>query len=211
MNRRIARSTRIGTIVAAATLSLSGCVFTNPAVTATPYNAADGTSGVINGAAGNGPLRLVNFLVVASGANSPANVIGALVNDGNQSVQVQLAVSSSASNAGSPVGQTSVTVQPGTLVQVGPAGMTFALPQTPQPPGAMLWLQAQSPSGSVQFSVPVVAAVNQYATLTPASPSPTDTATPTPAGSGATTAATPGASGKAKPAKASSSPSPSAS
>ncbi len=72
------------------------------------------------------------------------------------------------------MGQATIQVGAGQIAQVGTAGQTLVLASTPQPPGAMLLMRAVTPAGgAVQFTVPVLAPVDQYASLTP-------TAAPTP-------------------------------
>ncbi len=154
---------------------LAACSFTNPATTATPYAASDGTNAELQDAATGDVVRLRNFLAVSSGAGSPGTVVGSIVNGGSQPVTVRLTVLDANQQ---PVGETSVDVSPRTLARVGPRGTTFDLPQVPSAPGANLTIQAATSGGSTQFTLPVLPPFNEYATLTPTVTPTTESASP---------------------------------
>lgn len=176
---RTRRLVAMGAAGAAAAAVLAGCSFTNPQTTATPYAASDGTNSELTDPASGETVRLRNFLVVAASKDAPGTVVGAVANDGAEPVTVQFSITAPASGGGAAptqVGQASVTVEPGALAQVGPGGTAFDLAQVPTPPGSVLTIQASTAGGSTTFPLPVMGALNQYATITP-------TATPSAAAS----------------------------
>lgn len=160
----------------AVVMLLGGCSFTNPATIATPYAASDGTNAQIG--TGADAVLLRNFLLVTSERDKPGAVVGAITNGGATSVQVTLSVlQPAADGAGqpTPLGETTVTVAPGEFVKVGPGDTVFNLPSVPTPPGSTLTIQAATATGGRQsFTLPVLAAVREYASLTP-TPTPTPT------------------------------------
>lgn len=161
--------------VAAAAL-LTGCSFTNPATVATPYAASDGTAGEVVNAATGESVKLRNFLLVGTEQGAGGVLAGAIANDGTQPVSVRLTVLDDADPAQpAPIGDVTVQVAPGELALVGPGGEAFDLASVPVAPGAKLLIEAATPGGSTRFPLPVVAAANEYATLTPAAPSPSAT------------------------------------
>ena len=194
--RRPARFVVTGAVAVGAALTLSGCVLTSPTVAGTPYPASDGSEATITDPATNSTIKLNNFLVVASAKGQPASLVGAIVNEGSDNVTVQLSVTDQ--GATSSLGDASVAAAPGKIAQVGPTGSALTISSVPQPPGSVLTLVARTTGGgSVHFTVPVLAATGDYATLTP---------TPTPTETPSTAAVTPSASAS-KSASASASPS----
>jgi hypothetical protein len=164
--RRPARIVATGAVAVGAALTLSGCVLTSPGVTQDPYAASDGSAGSITDPATNSTIKLENFFVVASAKGQPGSLVGAVVNTGTSNVTVQLSVADQ--TGGSSIGQTSVAANPGAIAQVGPAGTALTLASVPQPPGSVLDLVAKTDGGgSVHFTVPVLSATGQYASLTP--------------------------------------------
>lgn len=167
---RTRRLVAIGAAGVAAAAALAGCSFTNPQTIATPYAASDGTNSELTDPASGETVRLRNFLVVAASKGAPGAVVGAVANDGAKPVTVQLEISAPAAGgdaAPTPVGQTSVTVQPGQLALIGPGGAAFDVPQVPTAPGTVLTIKASTAGGSTTFPLPVQGALNQYATITP--------------------------------------------
>ena len=178
MTFRTRRLVAMGAAGVAAAAVLAGCSFTNPQTIATPYAASDGTNSEVTDPTSGETVRLRNFLVVAAAKDAPGAVVGAIANDGTKPVTVQFKVSAppSGGSAAQPLGSGSVTVEPGQLAQVGPAGTALDLASVPTAPGTVLTIEATTPGGTATFPLPVVAAVRQYATLTP-------TATPSAAAS----------------------------
>ena len=169
---RTRRLVAMGAAGVAAAAVLAGCSFTNPQTIATPYAASDGTNAEVVDPASGETVRLRNFLVVAAAKDAPGAVVGAVANDGSKPVTVQFTVNSPTGE----VGTGSVTVEPGQLAQVGPAGTALDLATVPSAPGTVLSITATTPGGSATFALPVMPAVREYATLTP-------TATPSAASS----------------------------
>ncbi len=193
--RRPARLARLGFTLAVAVLALTACELGNPATGTSPYPASDGTDGTITDPAGGTNISLQNFLLVSEGRGQPGNLVGAIANDGRASVTVSLTLykDDSAATASQSDGESSVEVPAGGLVTLGqPAAVatgaaapSLVLGSTPQPPGALLTLRAQTAAGgSVQFTIPVMAPVGPYSSLKPtAAPTPSSSATPTPSAS----------------------------
>lgn len=174
--RRPARIVAAGAVTVGAALTLSGCVLTSPVVTGTPYPASDGSAGTIDDPATNSTIKLQNFLVVATGKDQPGSLVGAITNTGGVGVTVQLAVADGVQTAA--IAETSVTATPGKSVLVGPTDTSLSLSSVPQPPGSVLTLTAKTDSGgTARFTVPVMAATGEYASLTP-TPSPSEPPAP---------------------------------
>lgn len=169
----LGRAAVVGVAVAAL---LTGCSFTNPATIATPYPPSDGTAGEIPDAASGGTLNLRNFLLVATAKGEPGTVAGALANDGTSAVTVTLRVLDDTNpDQPTPIGEAKVEVPGGGLVLIGPGGAALDVAAVPVTPGAKLLLEATTGAGSDVLQLPVLAAENEYATVTPtAAPSPTD-------------------------------------
>jgi hypothetical protein len=175
--RRPARIVATGVVAVGAALTLSGCVLASPAVVNTPYPASDGSTGTITDPATKSTIKLQNFLVVSGGQGKPGSLVGAVVNTGAADVSVKLTLT--AGKAGPSLGEISVATAPNKLAQVGPSNTALTVSSVPQPPGSVLTLIAKTDGGgSVQFTVPVMAATGEYATLTP-TPTPTPTVTKT--------------------------------
>jgi len=111
-------------VVAALTLALAGCTRTSPPGVLAVTDPGDGRSGAIGGDAGNGGVKLRNFLVVSEGNGKPGTLVGAISNETNGPVQVTLTVvQTDQSGQQSPIGSTSVSLKPSEFVQFGnPAG-----------------------------------------------------------------------------------------
>jgi hypothetical protein len=175
--RRPARFVATGVVAVGAALTLSGCVLASPAVTNNPYPASDGSAATITDPASKTTVKLVNFLVVGTAKDKAGSLVGSVINTGTADVTVQLSVTSDADGTTS-IGEAAIPVAGGKAVQVGPAATALTLSSVPQPPGSVLTLVAKTNGGgSVKVTVPVMAAANEYATLTP-SPTPTETPTP---------------------------------
>jgi hypothetical protein len=161
-------------------VGLSGCSGWAESITTIPYQAADGTNGQIGGFEGNGGLKLRNFLLVSEEENAPGVLVGAILNEGSRPVEVRLQVEAGQGDQSSALTQETVTAQPGVLLQLGVgSGDTFVqVPRIPQPPGSVLSLSVSTPDGGTQLALPVLAPVNEYASITPsARPSPSQSAT----------------------------------
>lgn len=165
----LGRVTRLGVLLSATALlagpALVGCSAMNPVATATTYAASDGMNGSIEDPATGVAVQLRNFLVVGTTKGSPGALIGAVVNQGTKDIKVDFTVLDAAGQ--SPVGTGSVTVKPGELMQVGPAGTPVTLASMPTDAGAVIKLKVDTVSGGEMLNLPVLAAEGPYASLAP--------------------------------------------
>jgi hypothetical protein len=146
--------------------TLAACATFSPTTTAVDANYGSGVSARV------GTIQARNLLVVGD-LGRAGLISGALVNTGTQPQTVTVRA----------VGQprpVEVQVAPGALVTLGAAGAgaTVVLGALPVPAGATMQVTLSTPSGGeVTSTVPVLAAVREYATLTPGTLTPT-TGTP---------------------------------
>jgi hypothetical protein len=197
----VLRPTRTGlAALALAAPVLAGCGL-SPAQTTVPYQPSDGVSAQV------GDVQVRNLLVVGSTADAPGVLSGVLVNGGTEQATVTLAA-----EGGQPV---PVDVPPGQSVQLGvqnPSAPMLPSPQSTtttyaqlspvgQPAGAVVPITLSSAAGgSTTVKVPVLAATNEYATLTPTSaPTGSPTLTQGPAPMTPTPSATPSGTPSATP------------
>jgi hypothetical protein len=208
--------------VAGVALALAGCTATNPQQTQYPFDAGEGRSARIGGTDDNSGIKLRNFLVVSNAQGGPGQVVGAISNATGQAADVQLAIVTTTPDGQSQAaGQTVVKVPAGGFVQLGsassassatagatasgadsggPAGQvaSFDLASTPAPPGAVVTMDARTPTiGGTSFEIPVLPATEYYATLLP-SGSASQPSTVTPSGS-LSPSANPSGAGKQVP------------
>jgi hypothetical protein len=165
----LGRVTRLGVLLSATALlaspALAGCSAMNPVATATTYAASDGVNGSIEDPAAGVAVQLRNFLVVGTKKGSPGALIGAVVNQGTKDVEVKFTVLDAAGQ--SPVGTGSITVKPGELMQIGPAGTPVSLASMPTDAGTVIKLKADTAAGGQMLDLPVLAAEGAYASLAP--------------------------------------------
>lgn len=160
------RAAVLAACLAISTLGLSGCAVLSPAVTATPYDAADGVNGEITGTE-SGTLKLRNFLVVGTAKGAPATLLGAITNDGNKPVEVKLDILPQ--GGGEPVASGTITAKPGQITLLGPQGEQVPISALPAAPGVVLRLSASTAAaGGTTINLPVLNQVGDYASLTPA-------------------------------------------
>jgi hypothetical protein len=212
-------SLRAGVAAAGVLLALAGCSVTNPATIATPFDPANGSNGQIDGEPGtgggdgnylgNGGIKLRNFLIVSSGGQAAGVVVGAISNDTDKPAQVSLTVANPSSDQAQELGTTTISLQPGEVVQLGnPAGASgaatpgssastpvgsepaqgqtvwFQVKNVSQPAGSFLQLLARDPArGSVNMNLPILPPVDEYASLTPTSGSPSASGSASPTAS----------------------------
>jgi hypothetical protein len=162
--------------MAAIALTLAGCAALSPAVTTTPYPAADGVQLDLPGTS----VKLRDFLVVGTAQGAPAEVIGVVINNGSSPIQISL--QADLGSTAQPT-QTLVRVEAQSLVRLGPdQAVQMELPQLPVAPGASTTISAATTAGgTASLVVPVLLAQGVYASLTPAptTAAPSPTATPT--------------------------------
>ena len=72
----------VALLVGAMALPLGACSFTNPKTTAVTYAASDGVNGEITDDATGTSIQLRNMLLVATEAQQPGLLIGAVNNEG---------------------------------------------------------------------------------------------------------------------------------
>lgn len=167
------RSTVTAAVLVAGALALSpalsACSFLNPKTTAVTYDASDGVNGQIVDEATGISIQLRNMLLVAAEPNAPGLLIGAVSNEGDQTVNVTLTV---LDDTGNPVGGGTVRARAQELTEIGGDGTTVRIASVPTAPGTNLLLQVDTPSGGDRLSLPVLAPEGPYADVTPsASPS----------------------------------------
>lgn len=144
--------------------ALSACSFTNPTTTATTYDAADGVNGAIEDDATGVSIELRNLSLVTTAAQAPGLLIGAIANQGEESVSVTLTVLDA---EGNPVGGGTVEAQAQELVQINGDGSAVRIASMPTAPGTNLQVQVETPSGGQRLTLPVLAAEGRYADLAP--------------------------------------------
>lgn len=172
---------RVAAVAAVAAVPLlSACSTLSPAQTAAPYSASDGSRVQL------GQLEGANLLVVGSAKGSAGVLSGALVNKGNDDLQVAV------STQGAPTPMT-ITVPGHGMVKLvadattstaGSVGSaTVLVPSLAQPPGSFVTVQlATRAGGQTQVQVPILLPQHEYASITPApsaTESPTQSAQPT--------------------------------
>jgi hypothetical protein len=161
-------------VTAALAVGLSGCSALNPSITTEPYQAAEGTNADLPGSA----VKLRNFVVVGATKGDPAEVLGAVSNDGT--TQVEVSLQATLGETAQPT-QTLITVGPNSSVQLGPdQQFEMTIPQLPVDPGATTELSAATATGGrVTLTVPVVRPEGEYASITPAPAGATEEPEPT--------------------------------
>lgn len=173
---RITRRRVAAAAAVAAVPLLSACSTLSPAQTAVPYSASDGSSVQL------GQLEGANLLVVGSAKGAAGVLSGALVNKGNEALQVAV------STQGSPTPMT-ITVPGHGMVKLvadatgataGAVGSaTVLVPSLAQPPGSFATVQlATRAGGQTQVQVPILLPQHEYASITPAPSTPAATESP---------------------------------
>jgi len=154
--------------------ALGGCSVMSPATTITPYAPSDGVNVNVSD-----DILLRNFLVVGAEKGGQGAVVGAIVNQGDRTVTVELATQ--LGEAAQP-SQTRVSVPPHGSVQVAPGEKNeMVVGELPVGPGEMLEMSAAAASaGARYFEAPVLQPEGPYASLTapPTTPPATPTAAP---------------------------------
>jgi hypothetical protein len=144
----------IATVLAlAAAATLSACGVATPQ-TALGYAASDGVDLQL------GALEGANLLVLTAAKGDPGTLIGALANNGDVPLTVQIGTADS---------PTSVTVAAHGIALLGPDHTAVPLPAVAAPPGALLEISVQSDvTGSTSLQVPVLdGTLPAYAGLVP--------------------------------------------
>lgn len=180
---------RLRAALAAAALGstlLGGCAVFSPVQTDYVYQPADGIN------ASFGDLDLRGVLVVADAEGGPGSVVGQLVNNGTEAVDVSIGT------ADGPAPEP-VTVEPGSSLSLG-EDSSVTLASVPAAPGSVVPLQVSTPGTGVNVvGVPVLPALDYY-----------EDSKPSTAPSGSAPAASPSASPSEPASSPSASPSASA-
>jgi len=162
-------------VTAVLAVVLSGCSELSPPIIAEPYPASDGVNLNLPGSS----VALRDFLVIGAEKGAPAEVIGAVVNDGTSEVRVSF--QADLGEATQPTA-TVVTVGPNSLVRIGPdQKYRMEIPALPVDPGASTTLSAATTSGGrAELVVPVLSPELEYSDITapPTTPAPTKTRKP---------------------------------
>jgi hypothetical protein len=151
----------------------AGCSTQSPATVTTPYAPSDGVNVDLSD-----QVKLRNLLIVAEEKGGQGALVGAVVNDGDRSVTVEL--TADLGEATQPY-LMRVTVPANSQVLVAPGQeQELVVKDLPAAPGEVLGMTAASPStGADEFQVPVLPPEGQYESLTVAPttepPTPTDT------------------------------------
>ncbi len=157
----------------AVALGLAGCSVTNPAVIKEPYPASDGIDADLPGT----DVLLRNLIVIGAEQGAEAELIGSVINNGDEDARVNL--QAAVGESGQP-SQTTVSVGARQVVQFGPGAdqTPVSITALAVPPGDVTGLTASTTSGGrVDLSVPVLPPEGDYASVTPAA-SPTSSSSP---------------------------------
>lgn len=159
------------TVSAAAVVGLTaGCMVLSPVQTNQPYVPADGLPANV------GDVALRDLLLVG-GAGGPAVISGSAINEGGENVQVQ--VQQQAAD-GTTSGGSEIALTPRAQIDLSSQGLVLS--KVDAKPGALATLRiTATPGGTTIVTVPVLAATDYYATVTPAptAPAPAPAQTPT--------------------------------
>ncbi|MDO8121664.1 hypothetical protein Q6346_10120 [Isoptericola sp. b490] len=159
------RSTRtrralLATAALASAAVLAGC----GASETTNYAASDGVDVTL------GHLTGDNLMVLTAAKGDPGTMIGALINDGDQPMTVQLGVGSAVVPVQVPARST-VLLGPQQNAPAAPPATTVDVRSVPAPPGALVSVSVASDvSGRTTVQVPVLdGTLPAYASLVPSS------------------------------------------
>lgn len=172
MRARVVASAASAALVA---LALTGCNFITPQATLQPYEASDGTSGVI------GDVHVLNALVLSEDGVS-GNLLFSALNDSADDVDLTVQYESGGERTDIPL---TLEAHSRTDVGFGEGGQLF-LSDIDAKPGDVLAIYFQyGDEEGKQLMVPVLdGSLEQYAPFLPQTPTPTptptETSTPTP-------------------------------
>ncbi|KGN40552.1 hypothetical protein [Knoellia aerolata] len=152
---------RLRATLAAAALGstlLGGCAVMSPVQTDYAYQAADGVNATF------GELDLRGVLVIADSKDGPGSVVGQLVNNGDEDVEVTIGTEGASAEP--------VTVGRGSSLALG-GDSAVALSSVPAAPGDVVRLQVATPgTGQNLVTVPVLPALGYYEDSAPSESSP---------------------------------------
>ncbi|GAA3710948.1 hypothetical protein GCM10022377_25570 [Zhihengliuella alba] len=122
-------------------LSAAGCGAINDQATATEYAASDG----VNFTAGDAEVR--NLMLVTTGPEAEARVLGNVVNESDQSAELELGINGSS---------VTIDVPAGTTVMLSEDGHKTTVPSAGELPGSMVPVDVTAGSESTEELVPVI-------------------------------------------------------
>ncbi|MFW5471287.1 hypothetical protein ACOCJ4_14730 [Knoellia sp. CPCC 206435] len=174
---------RLRAALAAAALGstlLGGCAIFSPVQTNYVYQPADGINATF------GDLALRGVLVVADAKDGPGSVVGQLVNNGTEVVDVTI-------GTGGGAAPTPVSVEPGATLALG-GETAVPLASVPAAPGDVVPLQVSTPgSGQNVVTVPVLPALGYYEDSAPSAAPSESAPAPSPSASPSEPASSPSA------------------
>lgn len=134
---------RVAIIALVGAVALTGCSYVNPITTDKPYAPADGLQAQI------GEVHASNLIIVTTGVDKPASLIGSLYNSGPEDVDIDFSMDRKDLRT--------VSVPAGAQVQLGIEGDAAVVGVAPVAPGAIANLAIQSDATGVTTTpVPVV-------------------------------------------------------
>ncbi|GAB3530632.1 hypothetical protein [Arthrobacter monumenti] len=150
---RMRRAALVTTTVAAL-LTVTGCGYINQQATTLEYAAADGVNGKV------GPLELRNMLVVATAADEPGRITGAVYNSSNEEVELTM--------AGPDGGEATLTVPANGEYFIDNDAEPEIIEPAGAPPGALSLVTFETSGASEDLTLPVLdGTFPRYATMVP--------------------------------------------
>jgi hypothetical protein len=161
-------------LAAGLVLGTAGCTFLTPVATMNHYDPSDGVSANV------GNLQLRNVFVI-SPKGEDANLVGAIINTGTSTEEVQLQYETH-SGGSAALAQAVIKIKGGQVISYGNPGVKqVVLDNTGVKPGALLkvFVQYGNTTGKNVLLPVLTGSQAAYKNLKP-SPTPTPTETPTP-------------------------------
>lgn len=148
-------SRHLAVAVLGLSLALTGCSATNEITTSLPYDPSDGVGMVL------GDVELSNILVLSAAEGAPGTVLGSATNRGASAVELTIGLGDGDG--------TTVALDGGATVVLGPRDEPVDLAAVPAPPGAMVTVHIDSDAGgATTLDVPVLdGTLPEYADLVP--------------------------------------------
>lgn len=136
-------------------LALTGCSATNSITTTVPYDPSDGVGLVL------GDVELSNILVLSAAEGAPGTLLGSATNRGGGEAELTIGLGDG--------GGTTIGLDAGETVLLGPEHEPVDLEAVPAPPGALVTLHVDSDAGgATTLDVPVLdGTLPEYADLVP--------------------------------------------
>lgn len=148
------RRAALVTTCAAALLSATGCGYVTQQATTIEYAAADGVNGQV------GPLEVKNMLIVATAADEPGRITGAVYNNSNQEVELTM--------TGPDGGEASLTVPANGEYFIDNDAPEEIIEPAGAAPGALSLVTFETSGASEDLTLPVLdGTFPRYATMVP--------------------------------------------